>query len=133
MKFKIGNKIISNNSKTYFIADIGANHEGSLSKAKKLIKLAADSGADAAKFQHFSADTIISSNGFDKIKKIQSHQSKWKKSVYDIYKKYSLNIEWTKELINECKKNSITFFTSPYSLEYVDYFDKYIPAYKIGS
>ena len=42
--------IYSNENKTYFIADIGANHDGSLIRAKKLIKLAAAAGADAAKF-----------------------------------------------------------------------------------
>jgi N-acetylneuraminate synthase len=58
-KFKINNKTISDKNPTYFIADIAANHDGSLSRAKKLIKLAAKNGADAAKFQHFKAETII--------------------------------------------------------------------------
>ena len=61
LKFKIGKKTISNNSSTYFIADIAANHDGSLSKAKELIHMAADSGADAAKFQNFSH--VKSNNG----------------------------------------------------------------------
>ena len=56
---KIGNKDISLRNKTYFIADIAANHDGSLSRAKKLIHLASKAGADAAKFQHFSAKTIV--------------------------------------------------------------------------
>ena len=80
IKIKIGKKIISNNSPTYFIADIAANHDGSLSRAKKLIRLCAKAGADAAKFQHFKAKTIVSDNGFKKLGKI-THQSKWKKSV----------------------------------------------------
>ena len=54
MKIKIGKNIISNKSKTYFIADIAANHDGKISRAKKLIRLAAINGADAAKFQHLS-------------------------------------------------------------------------------
>ena len=49
---KLGKKIIDN-SNLYFIADIGANHNGSLEKAIKLIHLAKESGADAAKFQNF--------------------------------------------------------------------------------
>ncbi len=48
LKFKIGKKLISNKSKTYFIADIAANHDGKLSRALKLIRLAAEAGADAA-------------------------------------------------------------------------------------
>ena len=47
-KFKIGNSIIGENSKVYFIADIAANHDGSLSRAKKLIRLCAKAGANAA-------------------------------------------------------------------------------------
>ena len=50
--------------KTYFIADIAANHDGELNKAKDLIYLAAESGADAAKFQYFKAETIVSDYGF---------------------------------------------------------------------
>ena len=67
MKIKLGKKIISQNSKTYFIADIAANHDGNLSRAKKLIKLCAKAGANAAKFQHFKAETIVSDYGFKKL------------------------------------------------------------------
>jgi len=132
MKFKIGNKNISKNSQVYFIADIAANHDGNLDRAKKLIKLCAKAGANGAKFQHFKAQTIVSKKGFEKIGKI-THQSKWKKSVYDVYKDASINFNWTKELKKECKKNKIDFLTSPYDLNYVDQVEKYICAYKIGS
>ena len=108
MKIKLGNKIISKNSSTYFIADIAANHDGSLSRAKKLIKLCAKSGANAAKFQHFKAETIVLDEGFKKIGKI-SHQKKWKESVFKVYKKASINPKWTKVLSNECKKYKLTF------------------------
>ena len=132
MKIKLGKKIISKNSPTYFIADIAANHDGSLSRAKKLIKLCAKSGANAAKFQHFKAETIVLDEGFKKIGKI-SHQKKWKESVFKVYKKASINPKWTKVLSEECKKYKIDFLTAPYDLNYVDQVNKYIPAYKIGS
>ena len=48
------------NNKTYFIADIAANHDGDIERAKKLCLLAKQAGADAAKFQHFKAKTIVS-------------------------------------------------------------------------
>ena len=64
MIIKINKNIIANNNETYFIADIAANHDGSLKKAKELIRLAAESGANAAKFQHFKAETIVSDFGF---------------------------------------------------------------------
>lgn len=132
MKLKIGKKIITNNSKTYFIADIAANHDGNLKRAKKLIKLCAKAGADAAKFQHFKAETIVSDFGFKKLGKI-THQKSWKESVFETYKKASINPEWTPILQKECKKYKIDFLTSPYDLNYVDDVNKYIPAYKIGS
>jgi N-acetylneuraminate synthase len=131
-KFKIGNTFVGQNSKTYFIADIAANHDGSLSRAKKLIRLCAKAGADAAKFQHFKAETIVSKFSFDNMKSI-AHQSSWQSSVFDVYKKASINMLWTKELKKECKKNKIDFFTSPYDLDYVDSVEPYIDAYKIGS
>jgi sialic acid synthase SpsE len=132
LKFKINNKIISEKNKTYFIADIAANHDGSLSRAKKLIRLAAKNHADAAKFQHFKAETIVNKNQFDKMAKL-SHQSGWKQSVFEVYKKASINSKWNKELLKECRKNRIDFMTAPYDLNYVDELNKYICAYKIGS
>ena len=131
-QFKLNKKIISEYTPTYFIADIAANHDGNLGRAKKLIKLAAKSGANAAKFQHFKATTIVNKEQFDKMSKL-SHQSSWKESVFDVYKKASINNKWNNELLKECKKNRIDFMTSPYDLKYVDQLNKYICAFKIGS
>ena len=69
LSFNIGKNFISKNSKTYFIADIAANHDGSFKRALNLIKLAAKAGADAAKFQHFKAETIVSDLGFKSLKR----------------------------------------------------------------
>ena len=93
MKFKINRKTISNQSSTYFIADIAANHDGNIKKAFELIYQAKKAGADAAKFQHFSADTIVSDKSFSLMKSKLSHQSKWKKSVFQVYKDASLNLD----------------------------------------
>jgi sialic acid synthase SpsE len=125
---KIGNK-----NPTYFIADIAANHDGDLERAKDLIYLAAESGADAAKFQHFQAATIVSDHGFKNLNTQQSHQAKWKKSVFDVYRAASVNLEWTATLKETCEKAKIPFFTTPYALDVVDYLDEHVPAYKIGS
>ena len=130
--FLINKKKIGKNSKVYFIADIAANHDGSISRAKKLIKLCAKAGADAAKFQHFKAETIVSDYGFQKLGKL-SHQKKWKKTVFQVYKAASVSMKWTKILKDECNKNNIDFLTAPYDLKYVDEVNKYISAYKIGS
>ena len=120
-------------NKTYFIADIAANHDGDLSRAKDLIYLSAEAGADAAKFQHFSAETIVSEKGFMDMGNKQSHQSKWKKSVSEVYKDATVSLNWTQELKDTCDDAGIPFFTTPYSLELVDELDGFVPAYKIGS
>ena len=129
---KLGKKIIDNNS-LYFIADIGANHNGSLEKAIKLIHLAKEAGADAAKFQNFQANKIVSKLGFDKMKGKLSHQSNWNKSVFEVYEDASISKDWTKILKNECDSIGIDYFTSPYDFESVDFVDPYVDMYKIGS
>ena len=132
-KIKIENKTIGLNYPTYFVADVAANHDGDIERAKDLIYLCAEAGADAAKFQHFSAKTIVSDYGFKNLGSQQSHQASWKQSVYDIYKNASLNESWTPILKETCDKVGITFFTSPYSFELVDHVDEYLSAYKVGS
>lgn len=130
---KIEGKKIGENFPTYFIADVAANHDGDLERAKDLIYLCAEAGADAAKFQHFTADTIVSDHGFKALGGQQSHQAQWKKSVYDVYNDASINQDWTPTLKDTCDKAGITFLTSPYSYELVDKVDEYLNAYKIGS
>ena len=129
---KLGNKIIDVNS-LYFIADIGANHNGSLDKALKLIHLAKEAGADAAKFQNFEANKIVSKIGFEKMKGKLSHQSNWTKSVYEVYEDASISKDWTKILKEECIKVGLDYFTSAYDFESVDLVDPYVDLYKIGS
>jgi sialic acid synthase SpsE len=125
---------IGENFPTYFIADIAANHDGDLNRAIELIFLAADAGADAVKFQHFQADKIVSDFGFKDIKKQQSHQSKWKKTVYEVYEDASVPRSWTHELQEACIKAGIHFFSAPYDFEAIDLLDKAnVPAHKIGS
>ena len=130
---EIQGKLIGNDYPTYFIADIAANHDGSLERAKELIYLAADAGADAAKFQHFSAETIVSDFGFKAMGGKQSHQATWGKSVFEVYKDASVSLVWTPTLKETCDKAGIPFFTTPYDLHIVDEINRYVPAYKIGS
>ncbi len=124
---------ISLESPTYFIADIAANHDGDLARAKDLIYLAKEAGADCAKFQHFLAQKIVSDFGFKNLKTAQSHQSTWKKSVFDIYKEYECKREWNEELIKTAKDADIEFMTTPYDFEAVNHLNGFLNAYKIGS
>jgi len=129
----IQGKKIGRDYPTYFIADIAANHDGDLERAKDLIYLAAEAGADAAKFQHFKAETIVSDLGFKTMGDQQSHQENWKKSVFEVYKDASVSLDWTATLKDTCDKAGIPFFTTPYALDIVDDINNFVPAYKIGS
>ena len=133
MDIKIGTHTIGEEHPTYFIADIAANHDGSLERAKYLIRLAKQAGADAAKFQNFRAPKIVSDYGFRSLGGQLSHQSTWKKSVVEVYEEASLPFEWTPELKSVCDEVGIDYFSSPYDLDAVDMLDPYVPAYKIGS
>ena len=129
----IGKRRIAIDEPTYFIADIAANHDGDLNRAKDLIYKAKEAGADCAKFQHFLADKIVSDYGFKHLKTGQSHQANWKKSVWEIYDEYHCKREWTQELVKTCKDADIEFMTTPYDYEAIDEVDNYVHAYKIGS
>lgn len=129
----IGSQLIGARTPTYFIADIAANHDGDLARAVDLIHLAAAAGANAAKFQHFKAETIVSDYGFRSMGGQQSHQANWRKSVFEVYRDASVDIGWTPDLKAACDAAGIAFFTSPYALDLVDAVDSFVPAYKIGS
>jgi len=131
--FKLGKRKIGLNEPTYFISDIGANHDGDLERAKDLIYKCAEAGADAAKFQNFKADKIVSKYGFENLKGKFGHQSMWGKSVYDVYKDASVNLDWTPVLKDTCDKAGIDYFTSAYDFESVDSVNPYVDMYKIGS
>ena len=80
----IGDKIINNSTLPYIIAEIGVNHEGSFEKAKELIELAKEGGADAAKFQAYKAETLASKQSpayWDLLKEPTTSQ-------YELFKKY---------------------------------------------
>lgn len=131
--FKTKKGIIGNIHPTYFIADIAANHDGSLDKAIELIHLCAENGANAAKFQNFSAATIVSDFGFKSLGKQKSHQATWNKPVSQVYKDASIPLEWAPTLKIECDKANIDYFTSPYETNILDYLSNYVCAWKIGS
>lgn len=130
---KLGKKDVGIEHPTYFIADISANHDGDLERAKLLIRLCAQAGANAAKFQNFRAAKIVSDRGSKTLGGQLSHQSKWKKSVFEVYKDASLPWEWTGTLKEECDRCGIDYFSAPYDLEAVDMLDPYVEMFKIGS
>ena len=104
---KLGSRLIKPGSKPYIIAEIGVNHEGSLSQAKKLIELAKAGGADAAKFQSYKASSLASKHSpayWDTNKESTTSQ-------YELFCKYDkLNAKDYFILANHCEKVGIDFY-----------------------
>ena len=116
----------------FFIAEISSNHNGSLTRAKQLIKLAKNYGADAVKLQTYTPNTLtIKSNKSDfKIK-----GGLWNgKTLWDLYKKAHTPFEWHKELFDYAKKLKITCFSTPFDETAVDLLESLnCPFYKVAS
>jgi len=132
MTLRLGKKKVGAEFPTYFVADISANHDGDLERARLLVRLCAEAGANAAKFQNFRAAGIVSDRGFRSLGQL-SHQAKWEKSVVRIYQEASLPWEWTPALKAECDTCGIDYFSAPYDLEAVDMLDAFVDLFKIGS
>src|SRR4030043_727721 len=86
---KIGQRLVGEGQPTYFIADIGANFDNDLEKAKKLALVAKESGADVVKFQSFLASKIVSGPSFAKMK-LKGIHGTWQKPIDEIFKEVEL-------------------------------------------
>lgn len=133
MTIEIAGRVVGPEEPVYFIADIAANHCGELSIAKELIHACAESGVDAVKMQNFTAATIVSDFGFNNLQDVETHQSKWKQSVFDSYDAASIPLSWTEELKSLCDKLGMAYFTSPYSIDLVEAVAPHVSAFKLGS
>jgi len=101
------------------IAEIGGNHEGNFNYAKKLVKLAINSGVDVVKLQLYSGDQLVN--------RIES------KSRYKHFKKFELNKNQHIYLAKLCKAFGVQYLASVWDLRMLDWIDKYLKFYKIGS
>ena len=116
----------------FFVAEVSANHNGSLPHAKKLIKIAKKYGADAVKLQTYTPDTLtINSNKSD----FKIRGGLWNgKTLWDLYDKAQTPFEWHKELFNYAKKLKITCFSTPFDESAVDLLESLnCPFYKVAS
>ena len=130
---KIGGRLVGEGQPALFIADIGANFDNDLEKAKKLALAAKEAGADVVKFQSFLADKIVSGPSFSKMVLKGIHGS-WKKPIDEIFKSVEFPRDWHKELFYYCKEMGVMFSSSPYDFEAVDLLDNIgVDFFKIGS
>lgn len=130
---KIGSRLVGEGQPTFFITEIGANFDGDLEKAKKLVEAAKRAGADVAKFQTFKAERIVSARGFSQMKLKGVHGS-WGRPVHEVFKDAEFPRKWHKPIAEYCKKVGIMFSSAAYDFAGVDLLDELnVPFIKIGS
>ncbi|MBR3605982.1 MAG: pseudaminic acid synthase [Lachnospiraceae bacterium] len=132
MDLKIGNRVIGKGQPAYIIAEMSANHAGSIENAKRIIRAAKESGADCVKIQTYTPDTITidCDNEY-----FQINKGTWKgENLYQLYGKAYTPWEWQKELLEEAKKVGIDFFSTPFDFSSVDFLEEIgVEFYKIAS
>ena len=128
---KIGKKMISPDSRAFIIAEVGVNHCGDLRLAKKLIKIAADAGADAVKFQSFNTESLILPN----VRKAPYQKRSDKNcSQFEMLKRLELPLERIRELKKYSEKLNIIFLSTPFDEKSLEELGSIgLPAYKISS
>ena len=132
-KIKIGNRLVGENQPVLIIADIGANFDGNLEKAKKLALAVKEAGGDVVKIQSFLAPKIVSGSGFASMKLKGVHGS-WGRPVDEIFKEAEFKREWHKEFFEHCRAIGMAVSSSPYDFEAVDLMKELgVDFYKIGS
>ena len=129
---QVGNSKIDRTSPVFIIAELSANHNGSLETAIETIKAAKRAGADAIKFQTYTADTItIDSDKEDFIIKGTIWEGK---NLYQLYQEAYTPWEWHETLFNVAKEEGLVCFSSPFDKTAVDFLENLnAPAYKIAS
>ncbi len=133
MSLKIADFEINSDSKCFIIAELSANHNGSLDTAIKTIKAAKRAGADAIKLQTYTADTITLRA--DKDDFLIKQGTLWDgKYLHDLYKEAYTPWEWHEELLRIAKEEGLICFSSPFDYTAVDFLEELeVPAYKIAS
>ncbi len=131
--FSVGGRLVGDDQPVLIIADLGANFDGSLEKAKELARMVRDTGADVVKIQSFLAKKIVSGRGFGSMHLKGVHGS-WGKPVDEIFKSAEFPREWHQEFFSYCKEIGIIASSSPWDYEAVDIMaEAGVPFYKIGS
>ena len=123
----------NNNKKVFIIAELSANHNGSIQTAIETIKAAKRAGADAIKLQTYTPDTITLNCMTDDFK-VQGGTIWDGKYLYDLYQEASLPWEWHKKLFDIAKEEGLVCFSTPFDFTAVDLLEELdCPIYKIAS
>lgn len=131
-EIKIGKYTVSDENPVYIIAEMSANHNMDLERAKRIIDAAAEAGANAVKIQTYTPDTITIDCNTDIFK---AQGKLWEgMTLYELYQKAYTPWEWQNELKLYTEKAGLDFFSSPFDLTAVDFLEELeVPAYKVAS
>jgi|LGOV01.1.fsa_nt_gb N-acetylneuraminate synthase len=133
-EMKIKKKMIKNYSKPYIIAEIGANHNGDMNLAKKMIDSAVECGVDAVKFQSWTNKSLIAKSEYDKNQKYDDSPKKHFGSLKEMVDKYYLREEQHYMLKEYCDQKGIDFCSTPFSEKEVDLLESVgVPFFKVAS
>ena len=128
--FFIGKREISSNFPPYIIAEMSANHNGSIERAKETILSAKNAGVDAIKIQTYTPDTITL-NCFSDDFKVEGGTIWDGEFLYDLYKEAYLPWKWHKELFDIAKEEDLICFSTPFDFTAVDFLEELnCPIYK---
>src|SRR5262245_20351423 len=127
---QFGNRAIGEGQPAYIVAEIGINHNGDLSIAKRLIDAAADAQCDAVKLQKRTPELCVPLNQRD-----QMRETPWGMMTYLEYRRrVEFDVDEYAVLINHCRRRSIDWFTSCWDENAVDFIEWFDPiGYKIPS
>ena len=130
---RIAGREIGPDQPPYVIAEISANHRGSLAAAVELVHAAAESGADAVKLQHYTPDTITVRSDHPDF--LVTGGTLWDgRQLADLYAEAMTPWEWTDDLAAAADEAGITWFSTPFDTTAADFLVRYdVPAFKIAS
>jgi len=129
----IGGKEVGSNNDTFFIAEIGSNHNGDMDLCRQLVDAAVECGVDAVKFQSWSDKSLISRSEYEKNTNY-TDKKKHFGSLEEMVKQYQLTPDQHYEIKQYCKEKGIIFCSSPFSMDEADMLEGLdVPFFKIAS
>ena len=132
--FEIAGKKVGGDAPCFIIAEAGSNHDRNFDQALRLIDVAVDAGADAVKFQVFSADEIAAQTANTIVSLDGDQFGAYGKDLHELYKKVELPTEWLPDLKKYADEKGILFTATPFHEGAVDLLEKInVPFYKIAS
>ncbi len=132
-KLNIEGRLIGPGEPPYFIAEIGSNHNGDMDLARRLVDAAVEAGADAAKFQSWSKDSLICKAEYGRNTEYADKHRHFG-TLEQMCEKYQFTTDQHREMAAYCREKGITFLSTPFSASEADLLDEQgVPFFKIAS